>query len=373
METRTFADEHAVVESLAPSYPVYCLRSAVLAANAQAFLRLFPGQVLYAVKCNPHPAVLRGLYRAGIRHFDTASLPEIALVAENCPDARAYYMHPVKNRASIKMAYMAYRVRHFVLDHESELDKILQEAPGDDLVLFVRLRTAPARDTVYDLSTKFGCELDDAVRLLQRIARRGLTAGLAFHVGSQCGSPQAYQAGLALVAEVVRRAGVVPRFVDVGGGFPAQYVNDEVPSLAEYMAAITVGARELATLGNPELMCEPGRALVANACSLVVQVLLRKDDRLYLNDGIYGSLAEMFLSRLRMPVRLLRASQVPPADFQLFGPTCDSLDVIPDTFSLPADVGEGDWLKVSQVGAYSYALASRFNGFYPDTLVEIVD
>ncbi len=121
-------------------------------------------------------------------------------------------------------------------------------------------------------------------------------------------------------------------------------------------------------------LCEPGRALVADACSLLVQVLLRKDHRLYLNDGIYGSLAEMFQSNLRMPVRLVRPGAVSSASlqaFRLFGPTCDSLDVIPGTFELPADIAEGDWLEVAQVGAYSYALASRFNGFYPETLVQL--
>jgi ornithine decarboxylase len=105
-----------------------------------------------------------------------------------------------------------------------------------------------------------------------------------------------------------------------------------------------------------------------------VQVLLRKDERLYLNDGIYGSLAEMFLSHLRMPVRLVRPDAPVAAatcEYRLFGPTCDSLDVIPGTFELPVDVREGDWLEFAQVGAYSYALASRFNGFYPDTMVEI--
>lgn len=379
METRTFKSVEEVIDALAPSYPVYCLRTTILARNARRFLNLFPGRVLYAVKCNPHPAVLAGLYAAGIRDFDTASLPEIALVAESYPEATAYYMHPVKNRAAIRMAHLAYRVRYFVVDHAAELAKILHEIPARDLCVVVRLSTAPAQDTVYDLSTKFGCDINEASRLLQQIAQAGYDTGLAFHVGSQCGSPQAYQAGLALVADTIQRSGVLPRIVDVGGGFPARYANTSIPPLEDYMAAIAAGVAQLDGMDNVTLMCEPGRALVADACSLLVQVLLRKEDRLYLNDGIYGSLAEMFLSNLRMPVRLVRprastaSSTVSSLAFRLFGPTCDSLDVIPGTFELPADVAEGDWLEIEQVGAYSYALASRFNGFYPETLVELRD
>ncbi|MGH8597498.1 MAG: type III PLP-dependent enzyme, partial [Gammaproteobacteria bacterium] len=133
----------------------------------------------------------------------------------------------------------------------------------------------------------------------------------------------------------------------------------------------------LAALAFPsavEIFCEPGRALVADACSLLTQVLLRKGERLYLNDGIYGSLAEMFLSNLRMPVRLVRRSpRAATANqaFRLFGPTCDSVDVLPGTFELPGDVAEGDWLEIAQIGAYSNAMASRFNGFYPETMVEL--
>lgn len=374
MEIRAFDSVEQVLRALSPSYPVCCLHVATLADNARRFLDGFPGRVLYAVKCNPHPAVIAGLHRAGIRDFDTASLPEIAQVSEAYPEAACYFMHPVKSRAAIRMAHLAYRVRHFVLDHAAELDKILAEIPARDLCLLVRLRTAPAADTVYDLSTKFGCEIDEAAALLQAVTRAGAAGGLAFHVGSQCGSPQAWRDGLARVGEVIARAGVAPSVIDVGGGFPARYANTPVPPLADYLQVIREASAVLPGAAQITLMCEPGRALVADACSLLVQVLLRKDDRLYLNDGIYGSLAEMFLSHLRMPVRLVRPDAPVAAttrEYRLFGPTCDSLDAIPGTFELPADVVEGDWLEFAQVGAYSYALASRFNGFYPETLVEI--
>ncbi len=121
-EAKQFDDVRAVIEALEPSYPVYCLRPHLLQATAKRFLGLFPGEVLYAIKCNPHPLVLSSLYQAGVRSFDTASLPEIAQVAETYPDAKTYFMHPVKGRAVINTAYQVYGVRHFVIDHEKELE-----------------------------------------------------------------------------------------------------------------------------------------------------------------------------------------------------------------------------------------------------------
>lgn len=374
MKLPVFDSVEDAVRALRPSDPVYCLRTGVLAANARRFIELFPGRVLYAVKCNPQPAVLDRLYAAGIRHFDAASLPEIAQIAERYPDATAYYMHPVKSRPSLRTAYAVYGVRHFVIDDAAELDKLLHEIPTRDYCVLVRLRTASTSDSVYDLASKFGCEPSAAGGLLRRVATAGCRPGLAFHVGSQCRNPRAYRDGLALVADTIRLAGVCPEIVDVGGGFPVRYGAADIPSLEAFIAAIEEGAALLQSCANVQLMCEPGRALVADACSLLVQVWLRKDDRLYLNDGIFGSLAEMFLSSLRMPVRLVGRVASPAGAmraFRLYGPTCDSVDVVPGTVALPADVQEGDWLEVSQLGAYAQALASRFNGFHPRTLVEV--
>jgi ornithine decarboxylase len=369
-----FESIEAVVRELKPNDPVYCLHTEKLRNNVHKFQALFPGHILYAVKCNPHPAILAGLYDAGIRNFDTASLPEIAQAQGAFSGATSYFMHPVKSRDAIKAAYLDYGVRTFVLDHDDELEKILQVIPSRDLCLVVRLHTDPAAETAYHLSSKFGCGHAQAVNLMKKINKAGCKAGLAFHVGSQCGSPQAYSDGLAKVNAVIRESEVIPSMVDVGGGFPCQYLNSVVPPLEEYMQVIRDGAAQLHGAGAFTLVCEPGRALVADACSLLVQVQLRKGHQIYLNDGVYGSLGEMFFLQLRLPVRALR-SQGPFAsatqEFQLFGPTCDSLDALPGVFSLPEDLQEGDWLEFSNVGAYSYALASGFNGFFPENLVEI--
>ena len=369
-----FAGVEHVLEALAPGYPVYCLRPSVLARTVREFKALFPGTVLYAVKCNPHPRVLDALHGAGITHFDTASLPEIAQIAERYRDATCYFMHPVKSRAAIRAAHGVYGVRHFVVDHPDELRKVLAEAGGRDLVIAVRLATPPDPSTVYDLSSKFGCGPDDAVTLLREVAAAGCRGGLAFHVGSQCGSPASYTRALALVGEVIARVGAAPSLIDVGGGFPAHYAGAALPPLADYMAAIRAGLAALPLSPDTQVLAEPGRALVADACSLLVQIQLRKDGALYLNDGVFGSLAEMALSSLRMPVRLWRrggGAAAATLPFTLYGPTCDGLDVLPGTFELPADAREGDWLEIGQLGAYSNALATRFNGFFPETLVTL--
>ncbi len=142
------------------------------------------------------------------------------------------------------------------------------------------------------------------------------------------------------------------------------------------MDEISTGIEALGLRRDCVIMCEPGRAMVATGCSLVVQVQLRKEDQIYINDGIYGSLSEMVQVDIRLPARLIRldgpvSGSTKP--FILNGPTCDSLDVLPGTFELPEDVREGDWIEIDQLGAYSNALATRFNGFHPETFVEVDD
>ena len=375
MPDATFDDARAMIAALTPSYPVYCLRSGVIAETARNFLELFPGRVLYAIKCNPHPRVLRALYDAGVRHFDTASLPEIAQVREAFPAAGVYFMHPVKPRAVIRTAYEVYGVRHFVIDHEAELAKVRDETGGEGVTILVRVATPPA-GAAYDLSEKFGAQPAEAADLLEAVRDEGCQGGLAFHVGSQCLAPEAYRTALDIVGEVVERAGTELHFLDVGGGFPAEYKGVDVPPLGDYMDAITGGLEALELRRDCVIMCEPGRALVASGCSLVVQVLLRKDDTVYINDGIYGSLSEMVTARIEMPAHLIRLDGEPSnkyKDFAVAGPTCDSLDMLPFPFRLPDDVREGDWIEIGQLGAYGSALRTHFNGFYPDTFVELAD
>ncbi|TCS60907.1 type III PLP-dependent enzyme [Varunaivibrio sulfuroxidans] len=371
-----FPSVRAVVETLKPSYPVYCLRPKEIRRCARLFLDQFPGRVLYATKCNPHPIVLNALYKEGIRHFDTASLTEVALIRESFPDVDAYFMHPVKVRASIQAAHDIYRVDHWVIDHENELRKIVEVCGGGDgQVMLVRLATK-AFGAAFELSNKFGASAEAAVDLLRMSAREGFQCGLAFHVGSQCRNPEAFRDAFRIVKGVLEASGVHIHYLDVGGGFPVPYVDDNPPPLEDFVGAIKEGLALLRVRGDCVLMCEPGRSLVASGSSLLTQIQLRKENALYINDGIYHSLSETVAAHIRHPARLIRAIGTPSETmrpYTIFGPTCDSMDVLPYTIDLPEDAREGDWIEFGQAGAYTNATRTNFNGFYPETFVTVDD
>ena len=376
---RSYPDAGEVARLLQPSYPVYCLRPHVLERAARGFVDQFPGTALYAVKCNPHPAVLRALHAGGINAFDTASLNEIARVAETFDDADCFFMHPVKPRPAIASAHRVYGVLHYVVDHMAELHKLAKQIRNDPgVTVMVRLKTAESAGAFYHLSAKFGAPEDEAAQILAEVARLGLRPGLAFHVGSQCLEPEAYTQAIAQAGAVAAQAGVALAALDVGGGFPAVYLGTQAPDLSDYISAIRHALARLDLPPACRVLCEPGRALVADGQSLLVQVQLRKRNQLYINDGVYGSLSEMTAADVRYPARLIRLEGgriVTPAEpeetFDAHGPTCDSLDMIPKAFQLPRDVREGDWIEIDRVGAYSNALATDFNGFHPDTFVEV--
>jgi ornithine decarboxylase len=373
----------AVVARERPATPLYSLRPAAIEAAGRAFLAAFPGEVLYAVKCNPEPRVLGALWAAGVRHFDCASIAEVALVGELLPDAAVHFMHPVKGRAAIAAAYRRHGVRDFALDCEDELEKILQESVPLGLVgepptlgLFVRL-ALPKGGAVCDLSGKFGAPVAEAARLLRLARPHAGRLGLTFHVGSQCLEPQAYARAIALAGAAIEEAQVAVDIVDVGGGFPVAYPGAAPPPLSAYVAAIAAArARHLPP--SAALWAEPGRALAAAGGSLVVLVELRRGSALYINDGVYGSLADAGALGFRYPARRIRLGEAagaaaPLADFTLFGPTCDSADRMRGPFRLPADTQEGDWLELGQLGAYGPCLATRFNGFGPAEVVAVAD
>lgn len=360
-----------------PTEPMVCLRPAVVTTQAARFVRAFPGRVLYAVKCNPDPAVLRALAAGGIRHFDVASLGEVRQVRRLFPDAVLHFMHPVKARPAIAEAYAQHGVRDFVLDSADELAKIQDETGhAGDLGLVVRLALDKGAARL-DLSGKFGATADDAVALLQACAAVSRRVGLSFHVGSQCCDPAAWSRALELAADVVRRAGVALAVLDVGGGFPVAY-PDQVPvPLDHFFAAIRRGTAAMDLPATCELWCEPGRALVAAGQSVVVQIQARRGDALYVNDGVYGTLSDAGALGFRFPCRLIaaggRGGAAETRPFILFGPTCDSLDRMDGPFVLPADCREGDWIEIGQIGAYGVALRTAFNGFDEIVRIEVRD
>jgi ornithine decarboxylase len=360
-----------LVRERSPERPVAFARPDAVAVAARWFQDKFQGDVFYAVKANPSPWVIETLAKSGVNSFDVASIAEIELVSAYAPGARMAFMHPVKSRKAISEAYHRYGVKTFALDTHEELAKILEATDGaDDLTLIVRLAVA-AEGASYSLSGKFGVDLHDAPSLL--LATRRATQdrmGVSFHVGSQCMRPTAYQAAMAQASRAIVRAGVMVDVVDVGGGFPSIYPGMVPPDMADYLDSIQRGFAEMMVTEDCELWCEPGRALVAEASSILTKVELKKADALYLNDGSYGSLFDAAHVKWPFPVKLYRGDgdearevEGPLKPFRFYGPTCDSLDHMPGPFWLPEDVREGDYVEIGMLGAYGVAMNTRFNGF----------
>src|ERR1700742_2056977 len=376
-ELHTYHTPLDLVRDRSPERPVALARPDAVATAARWFQDNFKGDVFYAVKANPSPWVIETLAKTGVASFDVASIPEIELVSAHAPGARMAFMHPVKSRVAISQAYFDHGVRTFSLDTHEELAKIIEATGGaKDLNLMVRL-AVQADGSSYPLAGKFGVEAHEAPALL--LAARRATQdlmGVAFHVGSQCMRPTAYQSAMSQASRALVRAGVFADVVDVGGGFPSIYPGMVPPAPADYMDSIDRRFAEMMVHETTELWCEPGRALVAESSSVLTKVELRKGDALYLNDGSYGSLFDATHSKWPFPVKLIRqgeASEAPLKPFRFYGPTCDSIDHMPGPFWLPEDVGEGDHIEIGMLGAYGVAMTTRFNGYGEMDVAEVGD
>ena len=370
-----------MVHELRPEMPVYCLRPSTIAATAKLFLKQFPGDVLYAVKTNPDPRVIGYLSRAGVKHYDVASIAEVRVVAENVADAKMYFMHPVKSREAIASAYFDYGVRDFSLDSVEELNKILDATGGShDLNLYVRLAMSNDK-AAYSLSGKFGIAPEHAGLLLQATRQAAKKLGVCFHVGSQCMDPSAYSQAIDIVTNLLEQSGVALDILDIGGGFPSIYPGLTPPALGQYMKTIKKAIKSSPLLADCQIICEPGRALVAEGGSTVARVEARKGNMLYLNEGVYGSLFDAGTPGFQFPVKAIRPDPIKQGgtlsneviEFGFYGPTCDSLDTMKGPFLLPANIAEGDWIEVGQLGSYGFTMRTQFNGFHSDTTVEVKD
>lgn len=385
MERYTSAVEAAL--DLRPDQPIYCFRPEVLRQDARQFQELFPGKTAYAVKTNGEPFVLDAIAKSGIDCFDVASPAEFAAVRKAAPKAELLYMHPIKAQSDIRLALEQFGIRTLSLDHEDEVAKILRIVRALDIdpgtiTLFVRIATKG--HAAYELSKKFGAAPGHAVELLQRIDRIGFKCGLCFHVGSQIEEPETYERALASADWIRSRSGVPIVALDVGGGFPAVYGHDprrkvrEMPSLDELMAQLKSDITDWQFDDLP-LVAEPGRVIVARSISLIVRVLLKKGRRLYINDGIWASLSDSWTGKITLPARFIpdpaRKTRSGQADkivpFKVCGATCDSVDILSRPFWLPETVDTGDWIEIGHIGAYSLSLRTRFNGFYPDKVIEV--
>ena len=349
-----------------PQNPVLFFAPAILQATARRFIEGFPGLVTYAVKSNPAEEVLSNLATAGIRGFDVASPFEMDLIARLAPGAAMHYNNPVRSRDEIKHA-VRLGVKSYSVDSHSELEKLAELVPTEGVEISVRFKL-PVNGAAYNFGAKFGATAEKATELLAQAAGMGFIPSLTFHPGTQCVDPLAWDSYIRMAAEIATNAGVRIARLNVGGGFPGHRLHEVAPALDEIFAVIDSVADEAFGEDRPALVCEPGRGLVSESYAFAARVkAIRDEEHVFMNDGMYGALAELPLIgnidriEVRSPEGVVRSGEM--VGRIVFGPTCDSVDRLPGDVMLPADIEEGDFVVFNGMGAYSTVTATRFNGF----------
>ena len=360
--TFTGTPKHYIASQM-PDLPILFFNPIALRNRLEVFQKGFPGLVTYAIKANDAPEVLENLSMAGLQTFDVASPAEIMQVRGLCPDATLHYNNPVRSIREIQLGIKA-GVASWAVDCMSELEKLIQNGVGGEIAVRLHL---PMGGSAYNFGEKFGACPDDAVRLLRRVAEAGYQTAMTFHVGTQCTDYSAWDQYINACHDIALHANVSLDRLNVGGGFPAHRANF-APDLSAAFGSISEAAKSIFRANVPTLVCEPGRALVSECYQLLVRVKGQKTGNiLYLNDGIYGAMAEW---RDIGPIKRLEVIRPsggtitsPCADFTVFGPTCDSLDRLPGSVPLPRTIQDGDYILISGMGAYSNATCTPFNGY----------
>ena len=360
------------LDRISSEAPFLALDPTVITDRHRELTGLVPGlRLFYAVKCNSSEPVLLTVADAG-GGFEIASAYELTQLASLDLDLdQVLYSNPVKPPAHIQTAYHA-GVDRFAFDSEPELRKIAALAPSARV--YVRL-TVPDGGSLFPLSKKFGASVEQATRLLALARYLGLVPyGITFHVGSQCTNPESWRVALSRCATVMRvllGQGIKLEMVDLGGGFPARYV-DPVPPIGDIAAAIVDGVSRLPYV--PRVLCaEPGRYLVAESGVLATHVIgvEERDGEpwAYLDVGGYNGLMEPLQTggHWHFPLATCGAQHWSAArrSFSLTGPSCDSSDTVFHDVSLPETLSVGDRLYIGTAGAYTLSYASSFNGFPP--------
>jgi len=374
MEKFKSVDE--LVKQLRPTEPVYCIRRKSIQLSSKYFQNKFPGKILYAVKTNPNPDVLKTILESGINNFDIASIKEIEAIKKINPNAICSYMHTVKSRESINEAYFKYGIKAYSLDTKDELIKIIESTNNaKDLELFIRVAVSNEHAEI-DLSKKFGAINSEASALLRLAKQYAKKIGLSFHVGSQCMHPISYTKGIAEIGNIIKKTKIIPDVINIGGGFPTIYPDLIPQSLDNYFKEINEALSNLKLKKLPEVICEPGRAIVAESGSTIVRVNLRKKQKLYINDGTYGTLFDAGVPNIVYPSRIIRNGKFISKKltaFDFYGPTCDSMDYMKGPFILPNNIKENDYIELGQLGAYGLTFRTEFNGFFSDNIYEVED
>ena len=373
-----FKSVENLINQLKPEKPVYCIRKNSVTIASKFFQKNFLGDILYAVKTNPHPIIIKTLLESGINQFDVASIEEIKRVREFTSTAKCSFMHTIKSPESIKKAYFDFGIKIFSLDTKEELVKIIRNTKNaKDLELFVRVAVSNEHAEI-DLSKKFGALNSEAIGLLRLAKQHSKKVGLSFHVGSQCMHPISYSKGISVIGNIIKKTKIVPDYINVGGGFPTIYPDLVPHNMIEYFNEIKKSLENLKLEKMPKIICEPGRALVAESGSTIVRVNLRKKQKLFINDGTYGTLFDGGTPNIVFPTKMIKenSSRIiskKMTAYNFFGPTCDSMDYMKGPFILPNNIKENDYIELGQLGAYGLTFRTKFNGFFSDEIYEVED
>ena len=375
---KKFKSVYELITELKPSDPVYCIRKKSIKKASKYFIKNFPGKILYAVKTNPNKEVVKTLIESGIKNFDVASIKEIQGIKEIDSSLDCSYMHTVKSREDIRDAYFKFGVKAFSLDTKDELIKILETTNhANDLELYVRIAVSNEHAEI-DLSKKFGANTNEAPGLIRLTNQYTKKLGLSFHVGSQCMHPISYTKGISEIGNLIKKTKIMPKVINIGGGFPTIYPDLIPQTLNNYFKEIKKSLNNLKLDKLPKIICEPGRALVAESGSTIVRVNLRKKQKLYINDGTYGTLFDAGTPNIVFPSKLIKESSNKIISkkltaFDFYGPTCDSMDYMKGPFILPNNIKENDYIELGQLGAYGLTFRTQFNGFFSNEIYEVED
>lgn len=373
-----------VLEQLAKTHgtPLFVIDHDELRNNYATFKKYLPRvQAYYAIKANPEPAIVKTLLGLGAS-FDVSSMPEFRVVYENIKDMpkqeqnewvwkNIIYANPIKAHETLRDLNKYKPLLTY--DNSDEIQKIKQFAPDSRLVLRLRVTNNGA---MVELSSKFGADPEQAVDLILEAVENGLNVeGLSFHVGSQTTIFENYEQAINLAAHIFKetreRGYGKMKLLDIGGGFPAPY-DASVRPFSELAQRINA---ELDRLFPPdiEIIAEPGRFMVATAGIALSKIIGKavRHEKLcyYIDDGVYHTFSGAIFDHCQYHFDSFKEG--PTQICTVFGPTCDGLDVISVTEELPRNLERDDYLYSKNIGAYSGATSTYFNGFPPAKVIHI--
>ena len=362
--------------------PLFVVDHAELRKNFTQFKKYLPRvQPYYAVKANPAREIVRTLYKSGAS-FDVASMPEFDIVYENIKSLPAkarqdfiwdkiIYANPIKAIEALK-ALDQYKPL-VTYDNLDEIAKVKKYAPHAGMCLRIKV---PNTGAMVELSSKFGTPPGQAVDLILAAQKAGLgVEGLSFHVGSQTTNFQNFVQAIQLARSIFDESasrGVPLKLLDIGGGFPAPY-DAQVKPFKELATTLNTELDRL--FPKTEILAEPGRYMVATACTLVASIVGKatRDGKLcyYIDDGVYHTFSGVIFDHCKYPIKALTKPRGGTQLCAVFGPTCDALDTISLAEELPSNLNLGDLVYSPNIGAYSQASSTWFNGFPPAKVVHV--